>query len=178
MKGYDKMKDNRFGKILLALLLCLSMLLLVACNSSDTDPDEDDAKSEAVYAVRYRDVEIALGKDATPVLKALGDADASQKVMSCGDAAGDQWQYRYASIVLFTLKTADSEIVDAVVLRDDVAATAKGISIGSTEAEMKEAYGEPTVNGQKRLYTEGKYTLEFMIGEDGKISAAEMRTDS
>ena len=51
-------------------------------------------------------------------------------------------------------------------------------SLAVTEAEMKEAYGEPTVNGQKRLYTEGKYTLEFMIGEDGKISAAEMRTDS
>lgn len=172
------MKNNRFGKILLAMLLCFSMLALAACNSSDTESDENDTKDDSVFAVRYRGIEIALGKDASAILSSLGEPDASQKVMSCGDAAGDQWQYRYASIVLFTLKTADSEIVDAIVLRDDVATTAKGISIGATEAEMKEAYGEPTANGQKRLYTEGKYTLEFLIDENGKVSAAEMRTDS
>lgn len=176
------MNFKRFGAGLLAMILLFSTLFcVVACGNKTTEPTKDDEPTKAehsIFTVSYNGVTIELGKDASTVLKKLGEPTAKQFVASCGESAGDQWQYKYASIVLFTLKTADQEIVDAVVLRDDIGKTNKGITVGSTEAEMIAAYGEPTRQGQKCRYTEESYTLEFQLDDAGCVNAVEIRTES
>ena len=177
------MTIKRIGVCLLSIILLLSMLLCtVACDEKTPDePNDTDNPSETelgTYTVRYNGTVIELGKDATAILKKLGEPTSKQFVASCGEGAGDQWQYTYSSIVLFTVKNGESETVDAVALRDDLAKTGKGITVGSTEAEVIAAYGEPTVQGQKRRYTEGSYTLELQLNDDGTVRAIEMRIDS
>ncbi len=177
------MTIKRIGVCLLSMILLLSMLLCtVACDEKAPDePNDTDRPSETelgVYTVRYNGTVIELGKDATAVLKKLGDPTSKQFVASCGEGAGDQWQYMYPSIVLFTVKSEDSETVDAVALRDDIGKTGKNITIGSTEAEMIAAYGEPTKQGQKRRYTEGSYTLEFQVDDAGIVTAVEIRVEN
>ena len=176
------MNVKRFGIKMMSVLLLLSMLLCVtACAEKKTEPSKDDepTKTEhSIFTVEYNCAMIELGKDASTVLKKLGEPTSKQFVASCGESAGDQWQYIYSSIVLFTLKTDDKEIVDAVALRDDIGKTNKGITIGSTEAEMIAAYGEPTRQGQKCRYIEGSHTLEFQLDDAGYVKSVEIRAES
>ena len=179
------MKIKKIVMSLLALGLLLSILLCTACEkkpeaSDDSDTNKDTPTTQAsIFTVSYKGTTIELGKDASAVRKALGDPTSEPKrVASCGDGAGEQWQYTYSSIVLFTVKNGESETVDAIVLRDDIAKTGKGITVGSTEAEMTEAYGEPNANGQKRTYTKGSYTLEFQVNDTGVITHVELRVES
>ena len=170
------MNFKRFGASLLCMILLLSTLLCaVACSDKKTEPTEEQ---HSIFTVSYNGTTIELGKDASGVLKALGEPTSKQFVASCGESAGDQWQYTYTSIYLFTLKAGDKEIVDAVVLRDDIGKTNKGISVGSTETEMIAAYGEPVRQGQKCRYTEGSYTLEFQLDDAGCVKMVEIRTES
>ncbi len=166
---------------LCVILLITTLLCAVACEEKPTEPSEDDGSTKvtnSIFTVQYNGATIELGKDASSVLKKLGEPTSKQFVASCGESAGDQWQYTYASIVLFTLKNGDKEIVDAVVLRDDIAKTNKNITVGSTEAEMIAAYGEPTRQGQKCRYTEESHTLEFQLDDAGCVKAVEIRTES
>ena len=84
---------KRIGAGLLAMLLLLSMLLCaVACEDATNDEPKDDENTETlgVYTVCYQDAVIELGKDASSVLKALGEPTSKQFVASCGEGAGDQ----------------------------------------------------------------------------------------
>lgn len=177
------MKIKKLATCLLALALMLSMLLcFVACAEKPEEPSADDDKpttETSIFTVSYKNTTLELGKEAGGVLKKLGDPISEPKhVVSCGEGMGEQWQYTYSSIVLFTVKDGENETIDAVALRDDIAKTGKGITIGSTEAEMTAAYGEPTKQGNKCRYQKDSYTLEFLLDDAGVVKAVEMRVES
>ena len=172
----------KLKKILASLLVMVLMLCFVSCAEKPEEPSVNDDKPSAetsIFAISYKNTTLELGKDAKAVLKKLGDPSSEPKhVVSCGEGMGEQWQYTYPSIVLFTVKNGESETIDAIALRDDLAKTGKGITIGSTEAEMTAAYGEPTKQGNKCRYTEGSHTLELQFNDDGTVRAIEMRIES
>ena len=174
------MNRKRIASIFSATLLLLSMLLCaVACQQDPADDPQKDGEDLGTYTVQYQGTVITLGKDASAVLKALGEPTAKQFVASCGDGAGDQWRYTYSSIYLFTVKTDEGETVDAIALRDDIAKTGKGITVGSTEAEMTAAYGEPTAKQENNYrYINGNQTMEFQMNDAGVIAMVEMRIES
>ena len=176
------MNFKRIALSLLCVFLLLTMILCtVACDQKPSEPSDDEdvsADTNSIFTVRYNGAVIELGKDASAILKKLGEPSSKQFVASCGEGAGDQWQYMYPSIVLFTVKNGEQEIVDAVVLRDDIAKTHKNITVGATEAEMIAAYGDPIKQGQKCRYTEGKNTLEFGLDDTGCVKTVEIRTES
>lgn len=176
------MNAKRILSSLVAMMLLLSLALCAsACKEkSDTNKDDDKpAESLGTYTVKYQDTVIELGKDASSVIKALGEPTNKQFVASCGEGAGDQWRYTYSSIYLFTVKDGETETVDAIALRDDIAETGKGVSIGSTEEEIVAAYGEPTAKqGNKCRYTKDKYTMEFQFGDAGTVTSVELRVES
>ncbi len=178
------MKIKKIAAGILVLLLMLSTFLyLAACEEKPKEPSVEDDKPSAaetsIFTVSYKNTTLELGKDAKAALKKLGDPSSDPKhVASCGEGAGEQWQYTYPSIVLFTVKDGESETIDAVALRDDIAKTGKGITIGSTEAEMTAAYGEPVKQGNKCRYTKDGYTLEFMLDDAGAVKTVEMRVES
>ena len=175
------MKAKRIGTILLAMALLLSLLIcVIACDDTSNVPaEEDKPETYGTYTVKYRDTVIELGKEASSVLESLGEPSAKQFVASCGEGAGDQWRYTYSSLYLFTVKTDAGEIVDAVALRDDIAKTGKGLTVGSTESEITAAYGEPTAKqGSKVRYTTDTYTMEFVLDDAGTVKTVEMRVES
>ena len=90
-----KMKKWMSGLLVLALLLSMS-LCTVACTEKPEAPVDDDAPAvkTSMFAVKYNGTAIELGKDASPVLKKLGDPTSEPKsVASCGEGMGEQWQY-------------------------------------------------------------------------------------
>ena len=176
------MKMKKLATCLLAMVLMLSMLLcFAACEEKPEEPAADDdtpTTETSIFTVSYQNTTLELGKDAGAVLKKLGDPSSDPKhVASCGEGMGEQWQYTYPSIVFFTVKNGENETIDAVALRDDIAKTGKGITIGSTESEMTEAYGEPTKQGNKCRYQKDSYTLEFVLDDAGIVTAVEIRVE-
>lgn len=177
------MSGKKILAVLLSMMLLLSMAFCLASCKDETPEEPKDGETEqkelGMYTVKYKDTVIELGKDATAVLKALGEPTAKQFVASCGEGAGDQWRYTYSSIYLFTVKDGEAETVDAIALRDDIAETGKGIAVGSTEDEIKAAYGEPTATqGNKLRYTDGNKTLEFQLSDAGTVTSVELRVES
>ena len=84
-------------------------------------------------------------------------------------------KYTYDDITVNTLKEKDGEVIHKIAFVNDLVETPKGLSIGSSEAQVKDAYGEPTSseNG-KLLYKSGDLELEFTV-KDGSVSAVNYR---
>jgi predicted small lipoprotein YifL len=165
---------KRMAGLLLALLLLLS---LCACaekepNAPTTDKDKKEENTESDgFFVKNGSVKIELGVDAAAVLRKLGEANSAQEVFDCG-AGNSRMYYRYSSFDLYTMKSSDGkEIVDQIELLDDLSETEKGISIGSAESALREAYGEPSSESDGELtYAQGDQRMIFEV-TDGKVSA-------
>ena len=71
----------------------------------------------------------------------------------------------------YTFKTKDGDkIIDQIELKNDGAETSKGIYIGSSEADVKAAYGDADGNvGSALVYKEKGKQLEIGI-TDGVVS--------
>lgn len=163
---------------MLAILMAVS---LIACDgkkqSTVLDDDDDDGSSKKAnaevtisYSVTYNGVSIELGKPMASVLNALGSPNSTNEAPSCGDGS-TRMRYTYSSLRIFTLTVNGEETIDEIELLDDIPQTAAKISIGSSEADVKEAYGTPTAQEDgTRTYVSGKNELTIEL-TDGKVSA-------
>ena len=83
-------------------------------------------------------------------------------------------RYNYPSVILYTLISGNQETVDQITLRDDTVSTPAGIRIGSTEAAVLSAYGEPAVRDDSSVqYISGNLTLKFRLSEQ-KVSGIDL----
>ena len=112
----------------------------------------------------------------TPISNAvssIGKALSTEKLPSCLSLdAPDDVIYTYNGFTLQTLTDSSGEKVYNIDITGSGAATAKGIAVGSSSADIEKAYGKAaeaddflmryTVDG-------GKNTLDFMI-ENGKVT--------
>jgi hypothetical protein len=183
---------KKIAKILLALTLALILVFCtVACNKQDetndgkkdNDVEEKDKETEkkvvGVFAVSYKGINIELGSKAKPVLEKLGEPLSSNFVASCGEGAGEQWVYAYSSVLVYTVKANDEEIIDGLKLRDDTVDTSKDIRIGATKTSVENAYGDKLIEKENRiLYQENFYVIEFSIDSNDKVNGIELRTES
>ena len=109
------MKRKMIRGCALLLILVMALCLFGCEGEKEQAGKEDGGKASSIFAVTYRGTTIELGKDAKGVLEALGEPTSKAKVASCGDGAGDQWQYVYSSIYLFTVKNAFKKSVHTAV---------------------------------------------------------------
>ena len=161
-----------FNKIicLLIALLCATAVF-TACNGSS---DDNGGSSAGVFAVTYKDTVIKLDADAKAVLEALGDPKYTDNLGDCG-GIGVQTKYTYDDIAINTLKEKDGEKIHKISLLNDLVSTSKGISIGSDEASVKEAYGTPSAEENGKLtYKSVNLELEFTI-KNGSVNAINFR---
>ncbi|MDF2539732.1 MAG: hypothetical protein K0S76_2753 [Herbinix sp.] len=147
------------------------MLLLVGCGNTDKDDQGDnagnnnsqesndnqddsaDADKEG-YKFTINDVTVPMNVKADSILEALGEPLESFEAPSCAFQGMDKI-YNYGSYEVNTYPNEGTDIISAVDLKDDTVATEEGIYIGSTLAEVIEAYGEAE-SSENGLYT---YTL-------------------
>ena len=152
------------------LLLCTVLVCSFAACAGETEENEKMSN----FAVIYNGTEIELGKPADSVLKALGEPIYRSEIGDCG-GLGAQVRYEYSSLVLYVLESEDDgNVIDQVTLTDDLIATAKGITIGSSEEELRELYGEPSkTEGDVLSYISGNKYLIFKIS-NGTVSAIDL----
>lgn len=160
------MKKGFLRIIAISLVLIFSLGLLVACGAQT----EDD-----IFAVKYGDTTVRLGDKAESTLDALGKPVSSQSTGNCG-GLGESVRHEYASLVLGVVDYEDGDtVVDNIELKNDSAETAKGIYIGSSEADVRSKYGDPdSSNGRSLRYESDDMLLEFGI-TDGTVSSIVLR---
>ena len=133
---------KRILSMILAFACCLGLIaVLAACN--DSESENEQGSSNSPFYVVYKDVRIELDKKAEDVLDKLGKAKYEDNLGDCG-GIGVQMKYTYDDITVNTLKDESGEKIHKISFVSDIVSTPKGISIGSTEDEVRDAYGAPT----------------------------------
>ncbi len=162
------------GKSLLALVLLIFVTLgAVACADGSEGNENGNGADSSIYYIEYNGIKIELGAEADAVLSALGEANSKKEIGDCG-GLGAQVRYDYSSFILYVLESNDGNVIDQITLINDLTQTAKGICIGSEEAAVHAAYGEPqSADGNRLKYIDGKKQLVFEI-ENEKVKGIDL----
>ena len=180
-------------KILSAVLIASMAFTAVACSSGDEDTapvvlsggqtaesveggngaqnfGETDAVAADAYVFTYNGVQIRMNAPADDIIAALGDDYTYFEAPSCAFEGLDK-VYTYNSIVVRSYTRDGADYIAAVELKDDTVATAEGIRIGSSEDDVRAAYGEDGTPGTAGIeYTLGDSFISFIF-VNGRVAA-------
>ncbi len=138
------------------------ILLLLGCAScADTPP----AQNERAYVFRHGQTEVAVGAEADAILAALGTWLDYSESPSCAFEGMDK-VYLYAGFRVQTYSSGGKDYIHSVELTDDSVATAEGIAVGASAADVTAAYGEPTSSTDNALTyvdTQNGMYLQFIL---------------
>ena len=163
---------NKFLKLISIALCACALIALTACDSEKDGEDDKDGKGSS-YSAIYGDVEIALGADATKVLDRLGEPKSKNEIGDCG-GLGSQVRYDFSSFILYVLEADGTDTVDQITFKDDLVETSKGITVGSSVSDLKDAYGEPSeTRGSSLIYRDGNKQLTVKTDSD-KVTSIDM----
>ena len=163
---------KRILSLVLAIIsVALVMVGFCACDgSSNNNNNGGDGAKAGTFGIVYKNVVVELDKNAKSILSALGAPEEEKNVADCG--TGPRKRYTYNDIEIYTVEVNGTEKIDEINLTNDLISTSKGISIGSSEADVREAYGNPSSEANGRLiYSKSGLELIFNIknGEVGSI---------
>ena len=169
---------QKFAALALALGLTLS---LAACGGGnapaggESSAPQNSAAPQAAGAYVFTTgdgVTISVDEDMAQVLTDLGEAQSYFEAESCAFEGLDK-TYTYPGFVITTRPDGENDYVNSIRLTDDSVSTAEGVYIGSSEADVKAAYGEDGGADQGMLsYTAGGVSLNFIL-EDGAVISIE-----
>ena len=158
-------------KKLLFFALVLALVLgLCACGS--------DAKfSEADLSLTVDGVSVTAKSKVADLLGSFGEGYEYSEAISCVYEGMDK-TYEYANVTLYTYPDGDSDRLMELYCVGGNVATSKGITFGSTKAEVLAQYGDGCVETGSMLSYELPVSgsdnlpasLYFML-KDGKVSA-------
>lgn len=182
--------NKKFLSVMMASVMALSV---VACASGDEDtapvvlsggqaaesveggnaaqnPGETDEQAADAFVFTYNGTQIRMNAPADDIIAALGDGYTYFEAPSCAYEGMDK-VYTYNSIVVRSYTMDGADYIAAVELKDDTVATAEGIRIGSTEDDVRAAYGEDGTPGTSGIeYTMGDSFISFIF-ENGQVTA-------
>ena len=165
---------KKFAAILLAMTMVLA---LCACGSTPETPNNPDSGSNVTpdggsnvnptptgYLFTYNGYQFGVDMKADDVLASLGEPKDKYTSESCA-FGGEDTVYYYNSIQVSTNNEYGYERIYSIYLEDDLVSTEKGICVGSTADDVKNAYGEP---GDKSsdvclIYEKDGMTLNFNL---------------
>ena len=164
-------------KIALILLALMMVSLLCACGDTATDNSTTTTAPSGVsttpkgYLFTYNDVQFGVDMTIESVLTKLGEPKDKYTSESCAFGGNDTIYY-YPSIQISTNDEYGYDRIYSIYLEDDLVSTEKGISVGSTAEQVKEAYGEPGANSADTvlIYEKDGMALSFNL-EDGKVTS-------
>ena len=167
---------KRFLISAIAILCCACMVFAFsACKKNeDENKDTSNATASGIFYVKYENAKIELGKEANSALSALGEAKSVKELGDCA-GIGAQVKYTYDNFDIYTVKSADSEIIDEISFTSDIIKTPKGLCLGDDTAAVTDAYGTPTSQSAKSIiYTQGKSSLIFGL-ENGYVKSIDYK---
>ena len=156
------MKKSILKTVSVFLVLLFALSIFAACEKKETDDR---------FAIKADGVTVILGAEADSAIEALGTPQDTQYNGNCG-GRGENISYEYSTFVMDVVDYEDGDrIIDNIELKNDGAETARGITIGSSEADVRAKYGEPDKIENSALYyeTEDK-KLQIEI-TDGAVSS-------
>ena len=113
-----------------------------------SNPGETDEQAADAFVFTYNGTQIRMNAPADDIIAALGDGYTYFEAPSCA-----------------------YEGMDKVYTYNDTVATAEGIRIGSTEDDVRAAYGEDGTPGTSGIeYTMGDSFISFIF-ENGQVTA-------
>lgn len=161
-------------------ILCIAMALLCALgvlgSLASCDNGNADKNDEAdIFEIKYNGESVELGAEADSALSKLGEPASKQNTGNCG-GLGETVRYDYSAFWLVVVDYEDGDrIIDRIEFKNDAVETSKGIYIGSSESDVKEAYGEADSVVKSTLVYKGK-NKELAIGiTDGAVSSIVFR---
>lgn len=139
--------------------------------AAEIDADKSETVGETPVALSddsfaYNGKIISVKDDLQTILDNLGAGEgrpSDQEGVICYDIGTD-------AVSVFTKETDGKEELTQITVHDKTARTAKGVGIGSTEDEVRNAYGEPNdevVEGAKLLTYEFEgYSILFAFNDN------------
>lgn len=144
-------------------------------NKAENNIEKEDVKKEEVirncieadgkvtkedFAVIINDVRIEIGIDINEIIEQLGEPDDYMQARSCLHD-GDDKIYTFGGIIIYTYPEGKKDIV-YIVEYTGKEKTPSGIGLGSTMADLEEAYG--------REYVEDTVYTTYELDADATIS--------
>lgn len=170
-----------------AAAIISTLLMITSCASSeDTTPElvsggqttvaatEDSTanqsdKTEDKYFITYNGVDIFLGAEVAPVVKAIGKEYIYTENPSCA-YVGIDYTYDYKSIIIYGQTKDGKEYITTVEVKDD-SVDCGGIKIGQTLDDVKKVFGTQTSDGENGIiYDKNGTELQFITEGSDKIT--------
>lgn len=166
-----------------AVALGMAAVLLIGCGGKDDQKEPSGTNSipaaenqtnstgAGSYSVTIKGTKVAPGMDQESVTAALGEADSTFEAPSCA-GEGTDYTLTYGSFEIQTVPNADGvNEVSAILIKDDLASTDEGVSLGGSLEDIVAAYGEGyTENGSAYTYSDGKVQLQFVMDGEEIVS--------
>jgi hypothetical protein len=160
----------------ICILLLLS--LLFACNSdkpalpesSESPASPVQTKSTDGFIFVYNNTNVYMNENMADVLTKIGEPRFEPfEAPSCAFDGIDRI-YSYYGVEIHTYSIGDEDFVHMVNFKDDSLSTPEGIHLGSSLAEMLNAYGNEYEKelGQYK-YKKGNTYLSFLINSDDMV---------
>lgn len=183
-------------KKVLAMTMAAALLLLAGCGDSERvisgevvnvttgsqvqevtgeqeglQPSSQQEQTTAVkgYVFVTGGVTVEMDGDMAPVLAALGEPASYFEAASCAFEGLDKI-YTYNGFEIDTYPAQDTDLVSAVILKDDSVTTAEGICIGDSLEKLLAAYGEGNQENGMLVYEKDGMKLCFILQDDSVIS--------
>lgn len=150
------------------LLGLLALLCLAGCGTGET--------GESGFLFTYNGCTIAMNGAAAPVIAALGEPESYTEAASCAFDGLDK-TYGYGSFYMTTYPAGEQDYVYSVWFVDDGAATAEGIRIGDSRAEVEKAYGEKYFDGVNAFTMVKGGTKLTIILTNGAVSSIQYEAE-
>ena len=156
-------------KILVALCLCL--VCLTGCGKTTQSENgttvAEDNNGNTAFAFSIGSVSIVPGEDFSDAYETLGEPVNYTEAASCYYDGMDK-VFTYDGYEVRTYPDGEKDLVQDLCLSSDKYSTDKGITVGSSLADVTAAYGEDySLNGKMYRYyvDDARYMYFFMMDD-------------
>lgn len=159
-------------------LLCFALVLvlgLCACGSNAKFSEDD-------LSLTVDGVAVTVKSEVSDLLDGFGEGYEYSEAISCVYEGMDK-TFTYENLSLYTYPDGSSDCLMEIYCVDGDVKTAKGITFGSTKAEIEAAYGKGTEAGSTIAYElpvkseENMPASLYFVLDDGVVTAIAMTTE-
>lgn len=175
-------------KKILAMMVCMmSVVMLMACGTSENTVSREDADNSTVeneaegtdlaagYAFEVSGVSLMPDMDIDSVLSQLGEPETTFESESCAKQ-GKAYLYTFSDYEVETYPDGETNRVYYISLLNDNVATAEGVDLSYTKDQVIEVYGEPTETKENTLIYKkdgSESKLKFIFESDENMISIE-----